>query len=180
MHLSGSAHFFHRHGWKIAVLSIVILLLCGVSSVDLPQRKQYESRYEVRLRGFGADLYDPSRVLDSLGVAWVDAQTMCDSLSLQVPPSEADVRIWCDKTQKITIRVRHDQADSAQLAAQQIYATLDPLQYELLNVHEAGSPHVVLAWWQFLLVVFLVLALIVCFLPWAECLWLKNSVRNDA
>ena len=69
---------------------------------DLPSPQCYETKYEAR--------------------------TTCDELvrRLQEQASEmdGDVKIWADKTSKITIRVRHEQKEVTENEARQLFVSL--------------------------------------------------------
>lgn len=93
---------FKQSRWHIIVAALCMAVFSFIVTHDLPSPQCYETKYEAR--------------------------TTCDELvrRLQEQASEmdGDVKIWADKTSKITIRVRHEQKEVTENEARQLFVSL--------------------------------------------------------
>lgn len=88
--------------WHIVVAALFMVIFSIIVTYDLPSPQCYETKYEAR--------------------------TTCDELvgglQEQASEMEGDVKVWADKTSKITIRVRHEQKEVTENEARQLFVSL--------------------------------------------------------
>lgn len=102
------------------VLSLLALVVAFVVTSQLPMPRQYEARYELRLRDYSKNIDQPESVLN--GIELMDADQLVQDLRCRY--DHPGVKIWCDPSKKITIRVHSHQPDEALFRAQTIYQHL--------------------------------------------------------
>ena len=109
---------FSKYYKGIVAISLAVTLLAIGVTRDLPTPTVYEARYEVRLLDYSIHADTLLRTLPSM-----PRSEICDYLSQQVGSREG-IDIWADNTQKITLRVRHQSKDSAEMLSSALYASL--------------------------------------------------------
>lgn len=109
---------FSKYYKSIVAISLAVTLLAVWVTRDLPTPAVYEARYEVRLLDYSVHADTLLRTLPSM-----PRSEICDYLSQQVGSREG-IDIWADNTQKITLRVRHQSKDSAEMLSSVLYASL--------------------------------------------------------
>lgn len=124
-----------RHNWwRILLFLLATMVLAVVVTRHMPWEKEFEMRIDLRPRGYGLDLYQPDKALDSLGIARVDAFHMVDSLYALAPLSDIlCFDISCDKTQHISIRIHHVEAGWVLTLYYGMVERIDQRQFEILT-----------------------------------------------
>ena len=114
----------YRHRWFILGVTLAVTLIALAVTRDLPVPQQYEARYELRLRDYHKNIDNPDAVMESLML--LDSYGLSRYLDSLPAPDGVEVSVQCDKTKKITIRVRHsDAVTAAEVAAQRLAVLTD-------------------------------------------------------
>lgn len=97
----------------LLIPGVLVLLVAVLATRDLPHPRVFEARYEFRIRDYQKNIDQPEAVLN--GLELMDSYALAGALAARA--ANADIR--CDKTEKITLCVRHAQAaEAAQQAAE--------------------------------------------------------------
>lgn len=111
----------NRHiRWVVAFLAIV-LIIAFLATMALPTPRQYELRYDLRIRNFSQNTEFPDSIL--AGVNNIDIESLCRNIDSCYSVLGC-VHVFTDKTSRITIRVRHADPDSTYLYAELVRAHL--------------------------------------------------------
>lgn len=132
---------FRRFRWPIAIVCAVVAIFSMVATRDLPVPSCYEVRYEVRLLGMNL----PDTPVKDL--VCINPEDVCVRLREAARSSHCSVDVWCDKTYKVTIRVRDNDAATAEQIARSLYGELEGIHHALLNDATASRATLTPARW---------------------------------
>lgn len=96
-------------------MAVVALL----STAGLPWVPCNEARYEMRIRDYRKNIDQPEAVLN--GLELVDGRALCGWLDSLSTGYGGDVETGCDRTEKITLRVRSADAREAETTARTLF-----------------------------------------------------------
>ena len=96
-------------------MAVVALL----STTELPWVPCHEARYEMRIRDYRKNIDQPEAVLN--GLELVDGRALCGWLDSLSTAFGGEVETGCDRTEKITLRVRSADAKEAETTARTLF-----------------------------------------------------------
>lgn len=101
------------------MVCLFVAVVAIVSTAHLPIRPCQEVRYELRIRDYRKNVDQPEAVLN--GLELVDGRAMCGWLDSIASNYEGEVTTSCDRSEKITLQVRSDEASVAEATAKTLY-----------------------------------------------------------
>ena len=96
-------------------MAVVALL----STAELPWVPCHEARYGMRIRDYRKNIDQPEAVLN--GLELVDGRALCGWLDSLSAGFDGEVETRCDRTEKITLRVRSADAREAETTARTLF-----------------------------------------------------------
>ena len=96
-----------------------MVIVAVLSTAELPWFPCHDERYEMCIRDYRKNINQPDTVLN--GIEMVDSRALYNWLDILSPACDGDVEIGCDRTEKITLRVRSADANEAKATTHTLF-----------------------------------------------------------